>query len=662
MLLWWAALMVGAQPSCPVFCDGPVLAAVNRWGLYNDSKDFVDMPLLVDPAAALRDFKAAPPANATALRQWVDARFGPAGSDLENATLPDWSARPAALGAVRNATRRAWALALNAIWPTLARRAAPSVAQHPTRHTLLALPHPTVVPGGRFRESYYWDSLWIVRGLLACGMRASAAGLVENLLHLVRQHGFVPNGGRTYYLGRSQPPMLSEMVAAVYGATRNDTWLLATALPPLRAELAFWTAAGSARAVRLRGPGNHTLSRYAGTSERPRPESYAEDVRTAAAAGAGAPGSAAAAAIFGNITAAAESGWDFSSRWWAPNGAGAAAVVPSPLARMATTRVLPVDLNAILYRAEGNLARFCSVGRAHAAANGNASAAAAYATAADGYAAAQRRRRAAMDAVLWDARRGAWLDGWLTDSGDGGGGAAATGWRRSPQLTAASFVPLWAGAFSGAQFANATAAFEASGLLQPGGVLTTLNTSGQQWDAPNAWPPLQALLIEGLGSGSAALPPRAPGDTGAAARAAALARRMAAAWLESNLQAWQRSGFMYEKYDALVAGRGGGGGEYVPQRGFGWTNGVALALLLAAEEPAPAPAPAHVLSSKETAILAAFGVAVAIGTAWAVSMWWRNSQRRCRRAPGAEGDGDGDGDGNGGRKKQLHGNSYARMQ
>lgn len=64
------------------------------------------------------------------------------------------------------------------------------------RSTLLPLPHPMIVAGSRFRELYYWDSFWTLKGLLASGMRDCALHMVQNFLHLVNQHGFVPNGSR----------------------------------------------------------------------------------------------------------------------------------------------------------------------------------------------------------------------------------------------------------------------------------------------------------------------------------------------------------------------------------------------------------------------------------------------------------------------------------
>lgn len=83
------------------------------------------------------------------------------------------------------------------------------------RYSIIRRSLPFIIPGGRFRESYYWDSYWIVLGLLACDMEVTAQGLVRNLLDDVSTYGFVPNGGRIYYLNRSQPPLLSDMVVAL---------------------------------------------------------------------------------------------------------------------------------------------------------------------------------------------------------------------------------------------------------------------------------------------------------------------------------------------------------------------------------------------------------------------------------------------------------------
>lgn len=69
--------------------------------------------------------------------------------------------------------------------------------------------------GERFREQYYWDTFWVIRGLIVCGMDQTAADLVRNLVYMVEQFGHIPNGSRQYYANRSQPPLLSMMIKEI---------------------------------------------------------------------------------------------------------------------------------------------------------------------------------------------------------------------------------------------------------------------------------------------------------------------------------------------------------------------------------------------------------------------------------------------------------------
>jgi alpha,alpha-trehalase len=163
------------------------------------------------------------------------------------------------------------------------------------------------------------DSYWTVLGLVHSNMTKTAIGVVENLLHLLDLFGFVPNGGRIYYAlpGRSQPPLLSSMVEEIYLATNNVT-ILAESYNSLLREYSFWMEQGPyGHAVSISANGqSYSLNRYVTDQVTPRPESYAEDLHTAAAAGFNAtdPG---ALLLFSQIAAAAESGWDFSARWFA---------------------------------------------------------------------------------------------------------------------------------------------------------------------------------------------------------------------------------------------------------------------------------------------------------------------------------------------------------
>ena len=302
---------------------------------------------------------------------------------------------------------------------------------------------------------------------------------------------------------------------------------------PLQAEYAFWmrTEGADAHAVTVDLPsgGTATLNRYVASVEAPRPEAYREDLRTAAAGAT--PDER--RRIYSEIAAATESGWDFSSRWMADR---------TSLASLHTSDLLPADLNAIMYKFEANLQQLSAMA-------GDKGAAAAFGAAA-------ARRRAALDELLWSEEKGQWLDvHW------------PTGARVEAPPSASNWLPLWAGAFDGRQARLATRSLRASGLIQRGGLATTLTRgSDQQWDWPNAWAPLQEMVIEGL---------ERTGRPDARELGLTLGRR----WVGSNLRAFRATHFMYEKYSAVEHGVGGGGGEYTPQVGFGWSNGVALSLV-----------------------------------------------------------------------------------
>ena len=522
--------------------------------LYNDSKDFVDSPLLVSPDECARRWSALPqPPPEPVLRDFLRQTFGPPGGGLVDWDPADHQPEPALLARLPAGPVREWARALNDLWPNLTRRVSDSVLAAPERTTLSPVRHGFVVPGGRFREAYYWDTHWVVLGLLAVGMRATATCATANLLECISRHGFVPNGLRTYYLNRSQPPILTQTVAALLmgdaadderactdaGAADAPSLELCEALALLDREYEWWMRGGEdGSAVRLAGRDGRpeaTLNRYVVRATEPRPESWREDASLAAPLG-----EAERARLYSELAAGAESGWDFSSRW----------LRDDELRSIRTSEILPVELNAILYRNErtlGAMHEHCARGAAGAEA-------AAHERAAGRYAAAAEARLRGMDGWMWDGRAGVWRDVLWTEGA------------KLPNTSAASFMPLWAGAHSEAQAAAATAALRGSGLVRDGGVATTLASSGQQWDFPNAWPPLQQMLIEGL-------------DRCGAPGAAELAAELAARWLRSNLLGWSESGCMHEKYDATRPGERGGGGEYTPQVGFGWTNGVVLWLL-----------------------------------------------------------------------------------
>ncbi|PSC74959.1 putative trehalase [Micractinium conductrix] len=501
------------------------------------------MPLAARPADVAAAFEQLDRRDNVTLQHFCNRWLLPAGSDLLPAAAPGLAAGPPPgwLPQVQNAEARTWAEALFSLWGALCRQATPDVAAHPERHSLLqpaAQGRPFVVPGARFREQYYWDTFWSLRGLLVCGLHDLAKDVLCTMLAAVEQFGFTPNGLRSYYLNRSQPPLLSQTVAAVH-ASAPDLALLARALAALQREHAYWTS--SPKAVELQGPDGrtHRLSRYWAATDQPRPEAYREDVATAA----GLDG-AAAAALWRELASAAESGWDFSSRWL-DDGVS--------LRSCRTTRVVPADLNALLYQMECNIASFAAeLGEDEVAARFRAAAAA---------------RLQAIDALLWDERGGQWRD--LVLAADASGGSTgSSSFEQSSVVVASNWVPLYCGCAPAgtARAAAALAGLRRSNLLAAAGVAVTLRETGQQWDWPNSWPPLTCMLLEGCASYC--------GQEGKQ-----LAAALADQYLRSAYAAWAACGRMFEKFDAQQAGAPGGGGEYQCVDGFGWTNGVALLLL-----------------------------------------------------------------------------------
>ena len=426
---------------------------------------------------------------------------------------------------VHGDSARAMDAHIRALWPLLTRAA----DRADPRSSLIPLPSPYVVPGGRFREVYYWDSYFTMLGLIESGRTDLVKNMLDNFAHLVSTVGHVPNGNRSYYLSRSQPPFFAAMVGLY--ATATDTAHALPYLPALEAEYAFWmdgserVRAGEAvrRVVRL--PSGARLNRYWDDRADPRPESYREDVVLADAV---AP--AQRAALYRNVRASAESGWDFSSRWMRD---------PSDLRTLETTSLAPVDLNSLLYHAERTIAALRRV-RAGA---GDVDVARRFEAAAE-------TRRLAIGEASFDAATGFFYDVRWT-----------TGERVTDRPTLAASVPLYFGVATAEQ-GRATVARLERDFLRAGGFTTTAVTSGQQWDAPNGWAPLQWMAAEGA---------RRYGRP-------ELADDAEHRWLALNRRTYRATGKMTEKYDVLNPNREAGGGEYPTQDGFGWSNGVALAM------------------------------------------------------------------------------------
>jgi alpha,alpha-trehalase len=498
---------VAAAPQTPQILFKNLFVAVQNANAFPDSKTFADAVPKSAPAQILSRFDAAKPVSREALQAFV----------AENFVLPA-QVSGTELPVVEHVsiTRH-----IDLLWDQLTR----TTTSAPPYSSLLPLPEPYVVPGGRFRELYYWDSYFTMLGLVESGRHDLVLHMVRDFASLIDTYGHVPNGTRTYYLSRSQPPFFYAMVGLL--TPKDPSASYSRYLPQLRREYAFWMQGekslrpGTAHRRVVSLPDGAVLNRYWDDADTPRDESYREDTGLAQRSGR------IPAQLYRDVRAAAESGWDFSSRWFADG---------KTLETINTTEIVPVDLNSLLFGLEQAIGSGCA--RVHDAA------------CVTKFAHRARARRTAVNHYLWDAAGGVFHDyRWVKR-------------QQVPRLSAATLYPLFVALASRPQ-AQAVAATVSRDLLKAGGIVTTPLVSGQQWDAPNGWPPVQWIGISGLRH--YAISP--------------LADSVACRWMVSVNRVYAESSKLVEKYDVMTTGRVGGGGEYPLQDGFGWTNGVMRKLM-----------------------------------------------------------------------------------
>lgn len=486
---------------------GSLFADVQMARVFPDGKTFADCTPLYSPAEIRATYEREKNTEGFDLNTFVQGHF----------IVPESYSS----GFVTDHSRTAQEH-IEALWPVLTRQP----EDQPVGGTLIPLPHPYIVPGGRFREIYYWDSYFTMLGLQVSGRVDMIQNMIDNFAYLIDTIGFIPNGNRAYFTGRSQPPFFSLMVGLLATEKGQDTW--EKYLPELEKEYAFWmegaeglneSQSSHRRVVRL--PDGTILNRYWDDRAAPRPESFREDVETAKASGRP------YAEIYTNLRAACESGWDFSSRWFADG---------EHLTTIQTAQILPVDLNCLLFNLEKSLATaYETVGRTADAERLREKA---------------ELRQAAIRSLFYDEKAGFFFDYHIPTE------------QRLQAYTMAGAYPLFLQVATPEQ-ADAVAKGLDAHLLKPGGFVTTEKHTGQQWDAPNGWAPLQWVGIQGL---------RNYGKT-------EMANRAKDAWIKLTVGVYQRTGKMVEKYNVEDLSLEAGGGEYPVQDGFGWSNGVLLKLL-----------------------------------------------------------------------------------
>ncbi|MCH7413046.1 alpha,alpha-trehalase TreF [Belliella sp. R4-6] len=393
--------------------------------------------------------------------------------------------------------------------------------------SLIPLPLPYIVPGGRFQEIYYWDSYFTMLGLKASGRVDLIESMVENFAHLIRTVGHIPNGNRTYFLSRSQPPFFAKMVELLAEA-KGDKEIIKKYLTEIWVEYLFWIEGETEipipgkyykRVVRM--DDDTALNRYWDDDNTPRAESYVEDIELSDKS------RRYPEKLFRNLRAACESGWDFSSRWLYD---------AMDLKSVQTIALIPVDLNVLLSETERIIIESMEL----------------YGEDENVISRMKNFRKNRIEGIeryCWEEERGIFLDYHIKFK------------EKVNRPSLAMLYPLWANTATPSQ-AKRVLDYVEYYFLRDGGLVTTEINSGQQWDAPNGWAPLQWIGFQAML------------NYGKEDMAKTLAER----WTKLNESVFERTGKMMEKYNVEDLSLEAGGGEYPVQDGFGWTNGVYLAM------------------------------------------------------------------------------------
>ncbi|KAG0441577.1 Trehalase [Dictyocoela muelleri] len=461
------------------------------------------------------------------MTEFLEENFYPVGADITYYMPSDFNPEPNFIKSFKNEKMKKIGRRLNEIWKDLSRRKADLPKESVS--TLFDLPYPFMVPGGRFREFYYWDTYFILEGLLVCDMHVSAVNIVKNFIFILETLGYIPNGTRKYYENRSQPPFFAQMLLKlldVENGKYNDL-ILTKGLEMAEKELEFFKKYKSIN-VKGRDGNIHVLNYFDVPTNYPRLESFSEDVKSFKE-----QKMQTANEFYTNLKSGAESGWDFSSRWLS---------VETDISTIATTNQIPVDLNAILYRSEIIISGLYDRKKNDKKAR--------Y------FMKKALKRKEAINQVLWNETEGSWMDY-----------NYKTGKFVDQRFYFSNITPLVYGIEPPGSIGayDILRKYKTELFGYKGGVPASGDgvETGQQWDFPNAWAPHQHMLVELLVN----------------MKEDDMAFHVAKSFFNSVYAGFEANNTFFEKYNVLELGFTGGGGEYAPQDGFGWTNGVILAYM-----------------------------------------------------------------------------------
>jgi alpha,alpha-trehalase len=356
-----------------------------------------------------------------------------------------------------------------------------------------------------------------------------------------------------------------------YFEKTGDVDFIEHALPILEKEYQFWLTNTTVTIKDASCDEEFQLNHYVTSNTSPRPESYTEDYLTVNQDTDYTD--ATKRQMYADIAAGAETGWDYSSRWTREKA-------PSPdqkenyemLRSIETSNIIPIDLNALLWSMETNLALWSEKygSRVRGARNTKY------------YKRQAKKRLRAMNTLMWNDEDHTYYDFNLTANA------------QSIEFTPANLFPFWLGALPKDKSALPYVFDQTEQALRkyPGILTSSLYNTSMQWDYPNGWPPQTYVALEAMLNINKQLDNQ--GVTGHGTSISHLAKVLADRYTASAFCGWYRTGgtipgvlnklsdstdddgHMFEKFDVNTIGVSGSQGEYVSQTGFGWTNGVAM--------------------------------------------------------------------------------------
>uniref|UniRef100_A0A914GR05 Trehalase n=1 Tax=Globodera rostochiensis TaxID=31243 RepID=A0A914GR05_GLORO len=541
-----------SEPICvghfrDIYCQGPIMWAAWYFGLQGECPG---NRMRFEANAILRNFESSFDRQGKLHRDDF-RRFCKENFDdrpyLEETQLKDWMDEAKFLERITNPKMRMFATEIHKIWPHLARRFVDDVFENPDRYPFLAVPYTFVIPGNLVQMYYYWDTFWIIKGLLLSDLKETVRGVLLNMAHVMKVRGHIPNSGNIQFSRRSQPPLFVQMVSDYLDAS-GDKQFLAEIMPALESELNWWRKNRTVIVHLDSKNEQYTAYQYKTMANCPRPESLMLDYYFAMDSTRDD-----FEFIWSSTNSACESGMDFSTRWFSFDDKDEEMAYTRKGIR--TNDIVPVDLNVLMALNYRTMARFFGEHLENP-------------RKAKFYEMLAESVSETIEAVFRDSPRGVWFDFDLSTR------------KLRRRFFPVNIFPLllmeWSKGDKAGNCETAIQYMNGSGALDfKGGLPSSMErASVERWDFPNGEPRLVHLTVLCLLKCSPF-----------SAEAHPMAKRIADGLLTTAFNGLfhPRRGMpaqLWEKYDVRFDdGRSGFEGNYIPQTGFGGTNGALMDLI-----------------------------------------------------------------------------------